>query len=135
MKRVTLFALLLITALLLCGCLPQGNVNHVHITPGKSEVYTQSDIEDAMDIVIRHFRREFEGCTLVHLYYEEDTIRNKSWALQYGASEGIVILSSFETGPDAAGMGLNDNASYNRWQWVLTRSSGGNWVLQSWGYC
>lgn len=134
MKRVALFALLLITALLLCGCLPQGNVNHVHITPGKSEVYTQADIEDAMDTVIRHFRREFEGCTLVHLYYEEDTIRNKSWALQYGANEGIIILSSFQVGPEGSNGSLNPDSTYDRWQWVLTRSGGSDWVLRTWGY-
>lgn len=134
MKRVALFSLLLITALLLCGCLPQGNVNHVHITPGKSAVYTQSDIEDAMDTVIRHFRREFDGCTLVHLYYEEDTIRNKSWALQYGANEGIIILSSFQVGPEGSNGSLNPDSTYDCWQWILTRSGGGNWVLRTWGY-
>ena len=135
MKRVTLFTLILLTAaLLLSGCMEHGNVNHVRKTPGESTVYTKAEIEDAMDVVIRHFRREFEGCTLVHLYYEEDTLRNKSCALQYDADEAIVLLSTFETGPDSAGLGLNENDTYNGWQWILTRDKGGNWVLRSWGY-
>lgn len=135
MKRVTLFTLVLLTAaLLLSGCTERGNVNHVHKSLGKSAVYTEADIEEAMDVVIRHFRREFEGCTLVHLYYEEDTLRNKSCALQYEAEEGLVLLSTFETGPDSGGQGLNPDDTYNGWSWILTRDNGGNWVLQSWGY-
>ena len=134
MKRITLFALvLLILVLPLCGCMAQGNVNHVHITPGKSQVYTQADIEEAMDTVIRHFRREFEGCTLIHLYYEEDTVENKSWALHYGAQEGIVLLSSFEVGPEGSNGSLNPDSTYNHWQWILTRSNGA-WTLRTWGY-
>jgi len=135
MKRFTLFSLVLLSlALLLSGCMERGNVNHVHKTVGESEIYTKAEIEDAMDVVIRHFRREFEGYTLVHLYYEEDTIKNKSWALQYGAQEGIVLLSSFEVGPEGSNGSLNPDSTYNRWSWILTRDNGGNWHLQTWGY-
>lgn len=135
MKRVTLFTIILLSlALLLSGCMERGNVNHVHKTVGESSVYTKAEIEDAMDVVIRHFRREFEGCTLVHLYYEEDTIKNKSWALQYGTQEGIVLLSSFEVGPEGSNGSLNPDSTYNRWSWILTRDNGGNWHLRTWGY-
>ena len=132
MKRI--LALFLVLSLLLCGCMPHGNVNHVRKTPGESTVYTEADIEAAMDVVIRHFRQNFEGCTLIHLYYEEDTARNQAWAEDYGAEQGIILLSSFETGPDAAGMGLNDNDTYNGWKWILTRDKGGSWHLRTWGY-
>lgn len=135
MKRVTLFTIILLSlALLLSGCMERGNVNYVHKTVGESTVYTMVEIEDAMDVVIRHFRREFEGCTLIHLYYEEDTARNQAWAENYGDDQGIILLSSFETGPDSAGMGLNDNDTYNGWSWILTRDKGGNWNLRTWGY-
>lgn len=135
MKRITLFTLVLLSlALLLSGCMERGNVNHVHKTVGESTVYTKAEIEDAMDVVIRHFRQNFEGCTLVHLYYEEDTIKNKSWALQYGTQEGIVLLSSFEVGPEGSNGSLNPDSTYNRWSWILTRDNGGNWHLQTWGY-
>ena len=123
MKRI--LALLLLLSLLLCGCMSHGDVNQVHISPAESQIYTQADIDEAMDTVIRHFRREFEGCTLVHLYYEEDTARNKSCALQYGAEEGIIILSAFEVGPEGSDGSLNPNSTYDRWQWILTRSNGG----------
>ena len=135
MKRITLFALvLLILVLPLCGCMNHGNVNHVHKTLGNSQIYTKSDIEAAMDTVIRHFRREFEGCTLLHLYYEEDPADNQARAAQYGADQGIVLLSSFEVGPEGSDGSLNPKSTYNRWSWILTRDHGGNWVLQSWGY-
>ena len=136
MKRIALFALLLITALLLGGCTNHGNVNHVLKTVGESEVYTEDEIRDAMDIVINHFRREFEGCTLIQLYFDEDTPDqySPSRAQQYNADEAIILISSFETGPESAGMGLNDNDTYNGFSWILTRSKGGSWTLQSWGY-
>ena len=134
MKRLTLFALLLITALLLGGCMERGNVNQVRKTLGESEIYAESDIKEAMDVVIGHFRREFEGCTLMTLYYEEDAARNQAWAENYDADEGIILLSSFATGPDSAGMGLNDNDTYNGWSWILTRDKGGDWTLRTWGY-
>ena len=134
MKRI--LALFLTLSLLLCGCTERGNVNHVHKTVGDSAVYTKAEIEDAMHIVISHFRREFEGCTLVHLYFDEETHDqySPSRAEQYNADEAIILISSFETGPDAAGQGLNDNATYNGWSWILTRDKGGSWTLQSWGY-
>lgn len=135
MKRITLFALVLLSlALLLCGCMSHGDVNQVRKTVGVSEIYTKAEIEDAMDVVIRHFRREFEGCTLMRLYYEEDLERNQALAKNYDAEQGIILLSSFATGPDSAGMGLNDNDTYNGWSWILTRDKGGSWTLRSWGY-
>lgn len=132
MKRILALALAL--ALLLCGCMFQGNVNHVRKDVGESAVYTEAEIEAAMDTVLRHFRRNFEGRTLLQLYYEEDTARNHAFALDYNEEQCIVLLSSFETGPDSAGMGLNDNDIYNHWSWILTRSDGGDWTLRSWGY-
>ena len=132
MKRI--LALLLVLSLLLCGCMAQGNVNHVRKTVGESTVYTKAEIEDAMDVVIRHFRREFADCTLIHLYYEEDSERNRSWAENYDAAEGIVLLSSFEVGPDGSDGSLQPDSRYDRWSWVLTRDKGGSWTLQTWGY-
>lgn len=137
MKRVTLFALLLITALLLSGCMDRGNVNHVRKTVGESTVYTKAEIEDAMDVVIRHFRREFAGCTLIHLYFDEDAPAQYSegWAKQYDADEAIILLSSFEVGPEGSDGSLNPDSTYNGWQWILVRDIGGPWTLRTSGVC
>lgn len=136
MKRITAFTLVLLTtALLLCGCQERGNINHVHKTVGKSTVYSEAEIEQAMDLVTDHFRQNFEGCTLLHLAFYEDTIAQYSedWAKQYNAEEAIILVSSFETGPDGGGS-LNPNDTYNNWQWILTRSNGEGWTLRTWGY-
>lgn len=137
MKRIIAFTLVLLTAaMLLCGCQAGGNVNHVHKTVGESTVYTKAEIEDAMDIVIRHFRQYFEGCTLIHLAFYEDTYNQYSnrWAEQYDADEAIILVSSFEVGPEGGDGGLNPNDTYQGWQWILTRTKGGRWTLQTWGY-
>ena len=136
MKRVTIFALLLITALLLCGCMERGNVNQVRKTVGESTVYTKAEIEDAMDVVIGHFRREFEGCTLIHLYFDEDTPAQYSerWAQQYDADEAIILVSSFEVGPNGSDGSLSPNNRYDGWQWILVRNTGGPWTLRTSGF-
>lgn len=137
MKRITLFTLILVTlALLLSGCMDRGNVNHVHKTLEKSTVYTEAEIKQAMDIVTSHFRQNFEGCTLIHLAFYEDTRAqySESWAKQYNADEAIILVSSFEVGPEGSNGSLNPDSTYNGWQWILTRDKGGSWALQTWGY-
>lgn len=138
MKRVTLFTIILLSlALLLSGCMERGNVNHVHKTVGESSVYTKAEIEDAMDVVIRHFRREFAGCTLIHLaYYDENNDPAKDhWAKQYDADQYMILISSFEVGPEGSDGSLNPNSTYNGWQWILVRDIGGPWTLRTSGVC
>ena len=138
MKRILSITLVFLTlALLLSGCMERGNVNHVRKTVGESTVYTKAEIEDAMDVVIRHFRREFVGCTLIHLYFDEDTPAQYSegWAKQYDADEAIILLSSFEVGPEGPEGSLNPDSTYNGWQWSLVRDVGGPWTLRTSGVC
>lgn len=138
MKRIISIALVFLSlVLMLCGCMPKGNVNHVHKTVGESEIYTKAEIEDAMDVVIRHFRREFEGCTLIHLaYYEENNDPAKDhWAKQYQADQYMILVSSFEVGPEGPDGSLNPNSTYNGWQWILVRDIGGPWTLRTSGVC
>ena len=134
MKRI--LALLLVLSLLLCGCMAQGDVNHVRKTVGESTVYTKAEIEDAMDVVIRHFRREFADCTLIHLYFDEDTPAQYSerWAQQYDADETIILVSSFEVGPNGLDGSLSPNNRYDGWQWILVRNTGGPWTLRTSGF-
>jgi hypothetical protein len=58
-----------------------------------SEVYSEQDINAAMDVVIKFFQSEFEGCTLTDLWYEESTPvpASDGWAKQYDADESIVF--------------------------------------------
>ena len=125
---------LLLCVLLLTGC--GGNTRHVMPVVGPSELFTDAEIEEAVDIVLRYFRKEFEGCTLTRLEYDETAVRDEmpEWAEQYGESQAIVLLSDFEVAPYGASPSLNPGDTYRNWKWILTRSGGEGWVLRTWGY-
>ena len=130
----TLLPLFLILISLLTGC-AKGDVSNVEKIFSTSAAYTQSEIESAMEIAIAHFRKEFDGCTLTEIRYEE--IRDAAgaeWAQTYGAEEGIVLLSSFDVDSSGGDGSLNPNSTYHNWQWVLVRSNDGAWELKTWGY-
>jgi hypothetical protein len=101
-----------------------------------SKIYSDKDINSAMDIVEKSFSENFSGCTLADLRYEEDVSSKASaeWAEQYSADEAIVLLSDFNTASSGVDGSLNPNHFYKDWQWILVRSKGGSWELKTWGY-
>lgn len=133
--RQTIFIILFTFVLLFTGC-SKGNVSGAQKIICESAVFTQAEIEDAMDVAIAHFKAEFEGCTLLEMEYDEAYSEKLSpaWAQQYGAEEAIVLLSSFEVDEKGGDGSFNPGQTYTRWQWVLIRSSGGAWELETWGY-
>lgn len=135
MKRIITFLLVILLTLSLAGC-GRGNIRYLETTIGDSDVYTREDIEKAIDVVSRFFQKEFEGCTLRTIEYNEpETIRRaREWAEQYDAAEAIVLLSSFTVGIYGSDGSLNPGDTYTNWQWILTRNSGEAWTLQTWGY-
>lgn len=134
MKAILILAM--VVSLLLCGCGRGGNASEVQVVTGESEIFTEREIEDAMEVAMNYFRKEFDGCTMTKIEYEE--IRSQAasieWAQQYGADEGIVLYSSFDVDASGGDGSLNPNSTYNNWQWILTRDTGGEWVLRTWGY-
>ncbi len=133
--RKTIVVLFLLCAMLLTACGHAGRVDAAVLEIGPSEIYTEREIEAAMDLVLRQFK-DFEGCTLTRLYYEEERSVKVSgeWAAQYDADEAIVLYSSFEVDPRGINPSLNPGQTYENWSWVLTRSNGGRWTLQTSGY-
>ena len=62
MKKALSFLLaVVILTILLTAC---GNVAHVTRTKVDSDYFTQEEIDDAIDVIVDYFRREFDGCTL-----------------------------------------------------------------------
>lgn len=134
MKKIFIVLLsALLIGLVLCGC---GKVKDVQITIGKSELYSQREIESAMRKVKWFFRLTFDGCTLRELSYDEEKSARETaeWAESYGAEQAIVILSEFDVDESGGDGSLNPNSTYKNWQWILTRSKSGGWTLQDWGY-
>ena len=133
MKR--LLAMLLVLALALSGC-GRGDISDTRMVIGESRLFHQWEIESAMETAMEHFRREFDGCTMTEIEYNEDKSESASaeWARRYEADEAIVLYSSFEVGESGGDGSLNPNSTYGNWQWVLTRDDGGEWTLRTWGY-
>ena len=113
-----------------------GDISNVKRTIAASEVYSEQDINDAMNIVSKSFQRDFKGCTLTDLWYEEDISVSASdeWARQYDADEAIVLLSNFDVDSSGGDGSLNPNSTYTDWQWILVRNKGDGWKLKTWGY-
>ena len=130
-----LICLVCLFALLLTGC-RGGDVSQVQMVTGQSEIFTQREIKEAMEVAMNYFRKEFDGCTMTKIEYieEKSAAASAEWARQYGAEEGIVLYSSFHVDASGGDGSLNPNSTYSNWQWVLTRDAGGEWVLRTWGY-
>ena len=136
MNRFACFlAIVCLLSYTLSGC-GGGNASQVQVTTGESVLFTQREIENAMEVAMNHFRREFDGCTMTKIEYNEEKSAPAAaeWAQRYGAEEAIILYSSFEVGASGGDGSLNPNSTYNNWQWILTRDAGGEWVLRTWGY-
>src|SRR5690554_5167532 len=111
-----------------------GDISNVKRTMTASEVYSEQDINDAMDIVEKYFKSSFKGCTLTDLWYEENVSVpvSKGWAKQYDSDESIVLLSNFYVDSSGGDGSLNPDSTYKDWQWILVRNNGGEWELKTW---
>lgn len=123
------FLAIALAALLLSGC---GKVSGVNETIGPSAIYSESEIQSAMDVVKRQFSAGFEGCALLELWYDEEASLREAdeWAEQYGAKEAIVLLSDFYVTKNPT---FSSNSTMRNWSWILVRNNGG-WQLKDWGY-
>lgn len=142
MNKRTLCALLITLMMTFaftgCGGKNGGEIiDNVQIPDWKpSEIYSDSDIEAAYQTVKDYFRSEFGGCTLTKLYYPGDTYADRfdEWAKRYDVDEAIVILSSFYVDSSGGDGSFNPNSTYDYWQWILIRNTGGDWECVSHGY-
>jgi hypothetical protein len=59
MKKTIAILLMVVLILSLSGC--EGNVSRVNIIDVDSEIYSKSEINDAIDIVLKHFKDYFRN--------------------------------------------------------------------------
>jgi len=113
-----------------------GDISNVERTVATSELYSEQDINEAMDIVVNYFQSDFEGCTLTDLWYDENVCVSQSdeWAKQYDADESIVLLSNFDVDSAGGDGSMEPNSTYSDWLWILVRNEGSDWELKTWGY-
>ena len=132
---IRFWILICLLSLVLSGC-GGGNASEVQVITGESALFTEGEIEDAMETAMNYFRKEFDGCTMTKIEYIESKSEPaaREWAQQYGADEAIVLYSVFDVDASGGDGSLNPNSTYSNWQWVLTRNQGEDWVLRTWGY-
>ena len=136
LKVVSLLLILAFATGLLTGCSRGGDISHVERDTGGSQLYSESDIDEAMDSAIGQFRKGFEACIMIRIWYDEEKTGKAAaeWAADNEADEGIVLYSDFEVDESGRNPSLNPGQTYTKWQWVLVRDKGEKWRLVTWGY-
>lgn len=134
MKKLlaSVMALVCVFSLVACG----GNVKDVKITDCLSEIYSDAEIESAIDVAIDYFQKNFGGCTLTEISYLGDDKLNdwQEFAVRNHADDVIVLVSTFEVDASGGDGSLNPNSTYSNWKWILVRTDGGAWKHVDHGY-
>lgn len=133
MKKIKVLLSVVLCLVLLTAC-GGGDVRNVKRETGTSERYSDAQIRSAMNEVLDFFEKEFDGCTMTQIRYDEEKFaeRQKMAAEKYGA-EVIILLTDFDVDDSGGDGSLNPNSTYRNYQWTLTRTLFG-WELQGWGY-
>ena len=133
MKTYKILLLCLACILLLAGC-GGGDVSEVGRRIGVCERFSEREIAAAMDEVERFFRKEYDGCKLLRLEYDEEKTLEEArdWSENYGA-EAIVLESDFYVDDSGRTVTLEPGETYRNYNWILTKTMFG-WELRTWGY-
>jgi len=108
----------------------------VQILEYDSELYSDADIEAAIDEALSYFKKEFSGCTLTEItYIGDDKLDDyQEFAARYHADEVIVLVSAFDVDASGGDGSLNPNETYRNWKWILVRNYGTDWQHVDHGY-
>ena len=138
MKKVISIFLVLSVMFGLSSCTdkPEGSVENVKITKVSSEIYTDEEIEEAIDVTKNYFKKFFSGCTLTEIEYvgDENLDFYQEFADRSNADEVIVFKSTFDVDDETRDDGLESNFTYENWNWILVRNNGGKWRHVDHGY-
>lgn len=134
MNKLIRIIVCMLLVLLTAGC--RGNVSDVKVLEYKSDIYSEEEIEEAIEVVKKCFRLEFSGCTLTEITYAgDDKISSyEDWATRNDGDEVIVLISSFDVDASGGDGSLNPNSTYSNWSWILVRKNGENWQHVDHGY-
>ncbi len=134
MKKV-LLCMILMLCLTVFGC-RGGNTANAKTHEVESELYSQQEIDSAIDAIKQDFRKNWSGCCLTEIYYAGDNASraHKDWAERNNADEVIVLMSSFDVDASGGNVSLNPNSTYENWNWILVRTGDGEWVHVDHGY-
>ena len=117
----------------------RGNVSNVNRIVGYSALYDETSINEAFDVIEKKFAKDFEGCTLTELRYDEDVENRFAEEIEKYHKENnqelIVVLSTFDTDEKGGDGGFDPNDTYADWQWHLVKTADKkSWEIINWGY-
>ena len=113
-----------------------GDVSNVKIIRVESEIYSNEEINSAIDVILEEFKENYNGCSLLEIKYIGDEKNNDyiDWATRHNKSEVIVFISNFKVGPNAGDGVLNPNSEYEGYSWILVRNENENWIYVDGSY-
>lgn len=99
-------------------------------------LYSQKEINSAIDVIKKEFEKDWKGCTLKEIHYAGDKIseEHQEFAERYNADEVIVLVSTFDVDESGGDGSLNPNSTYTDWNWILVRKNDGKWKHVDHGY-
>ena len=137
MKKTGIFVLVLLLAVLCIGSYCYGAVRGKTLLVWQMvafpEDYSQVSVRQAMRVVKKDFRQNYEGCTLTRLWYDRELTEERS--VLNSADEIIVLSGNFlvgNYGPNVIPV-FSPNSRYTGYSWTVCRY-GNEWVITSRGY-
>ena len=113
------------------------------IIHGKSDRHSSEELSSALACIREKFK-DFEGCELIKLWYDEEKsdefikgyMSNGNGAVNGVDKENvIVLLSDFYVNPIGSDGSFNPDSIYSNWNWILIRDSANDeWIVDDWGY-
>ena len=132
MKKILSLLLIFVLLLSLTSC---GTLNFVDIEEFSSEIYTDRDIADAMEVVLEEFQGKTDRILLKLSYAGDAELADyKDWADRNGADDVIVFLTDYYVSFFSDTPTQNTASEYENWKFILVRSDGGEWEIVDQGY-
>ena len=132
MKKILLLLLIFVLLLSLTSC---GTLNFVDIEEFSSEIYTDRDIADAMEVVLEEFQGKTDRILLKLSYAGDAELADyKDWADRNGADDVIVFLTDYYVSFFSDTPTQNTASEYENWKFILVRTNGGEWEIVDQGY-
>lgn len=139
MKKILLGILICIVLLVVItgGFSRNGKVSEVNIIPKSSKIYSDNEIDSAINVILKYFKQHFNGCSLLEITYigdEKNTDYQEEWAEKNNIDEVIVLTSSFSVDSSGVDGSFNPNSKYEGWKWILVKNENGTWKHVDHGY-
>ena len=145
MKKIISLLLSVVCVCCMIGC-AKGSVSDVKIDYGTSSIYSEDDMNEAIEIIKDKFNtgswRGFELQSIAYSSDEKCNLDNLGWLRDLAEAnhmsdeftQCIMFESDFHT-PENASAECHPDADYENYQWWLVRTDNSEWELLSWGYC